>query len=58
MFVYLLGYRDGRRAADRAARLREEAIRERRYCGTALARMKEFTVAREIRQPERIDDDV
>ena len=39
MLAYVFGYRYGRKTADRAARLREEAIRERRYCGTARAQM-------------------
>jgi len=55
MLAYVLGYRDGRKAGDRAARLREEAMRERRYCGTARAHMPE--VANQIRQHKRIDDD-
>jgi len=55
MLAYVLGYRYGRRVADRAARYREEAWRERRYCGTARAHIK---VADEIRQLERTSDDV
>jgi len=59
MLAYVLGYRYGRGAADRAARYREEAIREQRYCGTARAHMEDLmVVADKIRQPERIDDDV
>jgi hypothetical protein len=58
MLVYVLGYRAGMRVADRAARYREEAIRERRYCGTGLMRMEVVKVADEIRRPERMDDDV
>jgi hypothetical protein len=58
MLAYVLGYRAGRKAADRAARLREEEIRERRYCGTARAHMEELKVVDEIRQLERMYDDV
>ena len=55
MLAYVFGYRAGRKAGDHAARLREEAIRERRYCGTARVRMP--VVATEIRQNERTSDD-
>jgi hypothetical protein len=58
MLAYVFGYRYGRKAADRATRLREEAMRERRYCGTALARREELIVANEIRQLERMDADL
>ena len=58
MLAYVLGYRGGKRAADRAARYREEAIRERRYCGTARAHMPGLKVADEIRQLERTSDDL
>ena len=58
ILAYVLGYRAGREVADRAARLREEAIRERRYCGTARAHMEELQVVNEIRQLERMYDDV
>ena len=58
MVVYVLGYRYGMKVADRAARYREEAIRERRYCGTARAHMEELRVADEIRRLERMSDDV
>ncbi|HEX8456208.1 MAG TPA: hypothetical protein VF656_02710 [Pyrinomonadaceae bacterium] len=57
MFAYVFGYRYGRKTADRAARLREEAWRERRYCGTALINMEEVLAANRIRQLERTDDD-
>lgn len=56
--TYVLGYRYGKRVADRAARYREEAIRERRYCGTARVRMEALKVADEIRRLERTPDDV
>jgi hypothetical protein len=58
MLAYVLGYRGGRKAADRAARIREEAMRERRCCGMALAHMEELRVTNEIRQLERMYDDV
>jgi hypothetical protein len=58
MLAYVLGYRYGRRVADRAARYREEAWRERRYCGTARVRMEVVNVADEVRQSERTSDDV
>ena len=58
LFVYVLGYRYGLKVAERAARYREEAIREsreeaireRRYCGTAQASVALF--ARQLRQYE------
>jgi hypothetical protein len=53
VLAYVLGYRGWRKAADRAARLREEAMRERRYCGTARAHMDVIRVANEIRQVEK-----
>lgn len=57
MLAYILGYRGGRKAAERVARLREEPMRERRYCGTALLHMEQLRVADEIRQLERMYDD-
>lgn len=56
MLAYAPGYCGGRKAADHAARLREEAMRERRYCGTARAHTEELKVANKIRQLERTDD--
>ncbi len=54
ILAYALGYGVGRKAAYRAARLREEAMWEMRYCGTALAHMEGLKVADEIRQLERM----
>jgi hypothetical protein len=55
MLAYVFGYRYGKKVGIESARREYEAWRERRYCGTALAHMKEVT--NEIRQHERKYDD-
>jgi hypothetical protein len=50
MLAYVLGYGNGKKAGIQIARREYEAWREMRYCGTALAHMKEL--ANDIRQHE------